>query len=104
MALYSLFSAQASNGSGATFFPVYGQYVLAQVDLNSVTTATVTIEGRILPNAPWVPLFQVTEATAVGARAGVVARFDQMRATLANLSGGGANVTVTLSETDQRKP
>jgi hypothetical protein len=40
-----LFSAQSGNASSPTVYPAYGGQVLVQIDLNSVTTATVTIEA-----------------------------------------------------------
>jgi hypothetical protein len=82
--------------------PAYGQYILASVDLNGVTTATVAVQGRTSSAFDWVTLLTVTEATAADARSAVVARLPEMRASLTNLSGG--SVDASLTETDQDRP
>lgn len=97
MATLNLLTDQAADGNGdAVNLPRPGNgYVLYQVDLNdNVTTATVVIQGRINPNLAWMDLVTVTEAE--GDSIGFVANCPHMRATLADLAGVDAAVSVAV--------
>jgi hypothetical protein len=82
-----LFSAQSGNASSPTVYPAYGGQVLVQIDLNSVTTATVTIEGRVDSSYAWTVLFTVTEATTQANRAGSKSNTVLLSAVAIRLSG-----------------
>lgn len=104
--VHLLFDAVITDDTdSATVYPAYGQYVLAQFTKGGTfTTGTVTVEGRVSSDFDWVILATFTEATAADEQASVVARFPEMRGTIADLTGAGAAVTLALVETDQPRP